>query len=246
MSGSDPIGDEGLTESGAAFIVVMGVSGTGKSTLGTELARALKMPYVEGDDLHPQANVDKMAAGTPLDDADREPWLELIRTTAEKKVVEEQAAYYAGKRAHHSAPRCHGVVITCSALKKYYRDILRGILKPASKDAQTLPSHLEAPSPVALPTYFVFIDGSRELLMERMKKRTGHFMKASMLDSQLSTLESPVGEDGVVVVSIQDLTHSTRDQIKMAMEGLVQVAYPQFSTYVKKLIEEEEGRDGGH
>lgn len=215
------------------------MSGTGKSTLGSALADALRMPYVEGDDLHPQANVDKMAAGTPLSDADREPWLELVRTTAEQKIVQAQALAgrdASGERAR--VPRCHGVVVTCSALKRYYRDILRGALRPVSDEAGTLPAHLEPASPGPLPTYFVFIDGERELLMERMKKRSRHFMKASMLDSQLSTLERPMDEEGVVVVSIED---STEEQIRKALDGLVKISTPEFSDYVESLIEEEDG-----
>ncbi|KAF9467466.1 P-loop containing nucleoside triphosphate hydrolase protein [Collybia nuda] len=193
-------------------IVVMGVSGTGKSTLGSVIAEALNMPYVEGDELHPKSNVEKMAAGHPLNDADREPWLELIRTTAEHMVVEQRV----GQNSGLGSGAASGVVLSCSALKKYYRDILRGIKKPASK-GQTLPSHLEPANPDVLRTYFVFIDGSREVLRDRMEKRPGHFMKASMLDSQLKTLESPVGEEGVVVLSLED---TTEVQLRMALEGL--------------------------
>ncbi|KAF8893575.1 hypothetical protein BD779DRAFT_1506980 [Infundibulicybe gibba] len=124
-----------------ALIIVMGVSGTG--TYG--------MPYIEGDDLHPKSN--------PLTDADREPWLELIRNIAERT----------------------GVVISCSALKRYYRDILRGERKLGTGGVPIL---LEAVHSSTLPTFFVFINGPRD-------KRSGHFMKVSMLDSQLETLESP-------------------------------------------------------
>ncbi|KAF8232166.1 carbohydrate kinase [Tricholoma matsutake] len=188
------------------LIVIMGVSGTGKSTLGNALAKTLGIPYVEGDDLHPKSNVEKMSSGHPLDDADREPWLELIRNTAERKVVQMQAD-----------TRMLGIVVGCSALKRYYRDILRGIVKPVMKD-QKLPENLNATWPNLLSTYFVFIDGSREILMERMEKRTDHFMKASMLESQLRTLENPVGEEGVVVVSLHDATNL---QIKQALDGLM-------------------------
>ena len=174
------------------------------------LAHALRMPYVEGDDLHPLANIDKMAAGIPLDDADREPWLALIRATAERTAAEEHAAAEKG----NDAPR--GVVITCSALKKYYREILRGKLQPVECNGEIQ----NARHPNALQTYFVFIEGTRDVLMDRMSKRAGHFMKASMLDSQLSTLEAPIGEEGVVVVSVED---STEDQVRIAKEGLATI-----------------------
>ncbi|KAF8070041.1 P-loop containing nucleoside triphosphate hydrolase protein [Lyophyllum atratum] len=185
----------------AVFIVVMGVSGTGKSTLGHALADALGMPYVEGDDLHPSTNVAKMSAGIPLTDADREPWLALIRATAERMTLDRV-------RDPGTPEEKAGVVIGCSALKRYYRDILRG-------------KRAEAEEGRELPTYFVFIDGPREVLMERMEKRPGHFMKASMLESQLRTLESPVGEEGVVVVSLEE---STEEQVRKAVDGLNRMA----------------------
>ncbi|KAG6886881.1 hypothetical protein C0992_001788 [Termitomyces sp. T32_za158] len=170
---------------------------TSKSTLGNALAKSLGYPYVEGDDLHPASNVAKMSAGTPLTDADREPWLALIRRTAESMTLNHTA----------KAAQKPGVVISSSALKHYYREILRGRWKVEG-----------APAPEKVPTtYFVFIDGDEDVLRERMEKRPGHFMKASMLDSQLKTLESPVGEEDAVVVSLQD---STEEQVRKAVEGL--------------------------
>ncbi|KAJ6500204.1 P-loop containing nucleoside triphosphate hydrolase protein [Mycena vitilis] len=190
------------------FIVVMGVSGTGKSTLGAALAAALHMPYIDGDDLHPRANVEKMSAGQPLTDADREPWLRVIRSTAERVADEQQRAKNDTDydNSGNNTPETPGVVIACSALKRAYRDILRGGDAKSKSGA------------VVLPTYFVFIDGSREVLLERMHKRSGHFMKASMLDSQLSTLENPAGEQGVVVVSVEDTTAAQVDKAVVALE----------------------------
>ena len=129
-------------------IVVMGVSGSGKTTIGTALARALDVEYAEADTFHPKANIDKMTAGTPLTDADRAPWLEAI----------------AGWIREHQAG---GGVVTSSALKRRYRDVLRS----------------------GGDVWFAHLHGDRALLAERMKSRTGHFMPVSLLDSQLSDLQ---------------------------------------------------------
>lgn len=190
------------------------MSGTGKSTLGSALASELGLPYIEGDDLHPQANVEKMSNGIPLNDADREPWLDLIRTTAESHLVEQRSKSIPG-----DGKRMHGVVVTCSALKRYYREIIRGRLKP--NESNTLPTHLQSQPAEVFPTYFVFIDGPREVLYERMEKRPGHFFKASMLDSQLATLEKPTGEEGVIVVSLES---STEDQVRKAKAELEELS----------------------
>ena len=141
-------------------VVVMGVSGTGKTTIGPLLAARLGVPYAEGDDFHPQANIAKMSAGTSLDDADRWPWLDAI-----------------GAWAHGRAAL--GGVVSCSALKRSYRDRLRA----------------EAPGVV-----FVHLAGDRSLIEDRMSHRQGHFMPTALLDSQFATLQ-PLQEDeaGVVV-----------------------------------------------
>jgi gluconokinase len=148
-----------LTEN-PQVLVVMGVSGTGKSTVARLLAGRLGWELEEGDDLHPAANVAKMQAGQPLDDDDRWPWLDRI------------AAWI----TDHLQGGNPGV-ITCSALKRVYRDKLR------------------APGVV-----FVHLDGTREEIFELISNRRGHFMPPSLLDSQLSTLE-PLGDDesGIVV-----------------------------------------------
>ena len=149
-----------------------------------------------------------MASGTPLTDADREPWLALVRRTAEDVTAQKQNGV---ERKDGQKSGTTGVVISCSALKKYYREILRGNPSPSSE------SKLSTSNADSLSTYFVFIKGSRSILLERMEKRPGHFMKAGMLDSQLRTLESPEGEDGVVVVSVDD---STEEQVRQASEAL--------------------------
>ena len=132
----------------------MGPSGCGKTTLARALALAMDWRYVEGDELHPQANVEKMRAGIPLDDADRAPWLE-------------------GIGAAMVARPDRGVVVACSALKRRYRDALRA---------------------VAGPIVFVLPAIPRDVLAQRLATRTGHYMPASLLDSQLATLE-PLGRD---------------------------------------------------
>ncbi|KAI0075776.1 carbohydrate kinase [Panus rudis PR-1116 ss-1] len=191
------------------LVIVMGVAGTGKSTLAKALNEKLGLPYIEGDDLHPKANIEKMSNGQPLTDEDREPWLQLIRTKAENILVEQQNdPAWNGKRK--------GVMVTCSALKKYYRDILRGKLKIGK-----VSPHLEPTDPATLPTYFVYIKEEEKLLRERMANRKGHFMKPNMLDSQLKTLERTEGEDGVVVVP---LDATTEEQVEVAIEGLRKVA----------------------
>lgn len=243
-------------------LLSQGVSGTGKSTLGTALAQSLALPYIEGDDLHPQSNIAKMSAGIPLNDEDREPWLRLIRRKVEEHVArqlgeEEQAEKELRDegegREGEDGKRLKGVVVGCSSLKKYYRDILRGHdnpTKPSNTEAvhtpppeslrQASPASLAAfanavssspsssiappessssSSNVDIPTYFIFITGPHSLLYARMEARPGHFMKASMLDSQLATLEDPTrtGEESVVSVSIED---GTEVQVVRAREGL--------------------------
>lgn len=139
-------------------IAIMGVSGSGKSTVGALLAERLGLPFLDADDLHPLTNVDKMSAGIPLTDDDRWPWL--------SKVGKAMAAASAT-----------GIVVACSALKVSYRDAIRA----------------EAPEAM-----FVHLDGSRDLLAERLGKRENHFMPSALLDSQRETLEPlAAGERGI-------------------------------------------------
>ena len=131
----------------------MGVSGAGKSTVGASLASILNLPFVDADDLHPDANVAKMAVGHPLTDDDRWPWLALV-----------------GQRL---ADAPDGLVIACSALRRSYRDAIREW---------------------APDTRFVLLEVSRATLEARVADRPGHFMPASLLESQLATLE-PLQQD---------------------------------------------------
>ena len=144
-----------------SLVVVMGVSGSGKSTVGAALAQRVRAPFADADDFHPPENIAKMSAGRALDDADRRPWLESI--------------------GQWLAQHADGGVVSCSALKHSYRDQLRA----------------HAPS-----VFFVHLDGPIEVITRRQASRPGHFMPATLLQSQFDTLE-PLGPDeagGVVDV----------------------------------------------
>lgn len=146
------------------LIVVMGVSGCGKSTIGARIALALSVPFIDADDLHPVHNVEKMSSGIPLTDSDRWPWLELV-----------------GQRlADHAAG---GAVVACSALRRTYRDAIRG----------------RAPTAI-----FVHLSGRREVLAERIDSRENHFMPLGLLDSQLGALEPLEPDESGFSIEIDD------------------------------------------
>jgi len=146
------------------IVVVMGVSGSGKTTVAAMLAGALHCQFLEGDDLHPASNVEKMRSGTPLTDIDRMPWL--------RKIAEEIDAWRS---------RGESGVVTCSALKRAYRDILIGGRRDVT---------------------LVYLRGSQELIHQRMAARHEHFMPVKLLDSQFATLEAPGPDEHPVVVDI--------------------------------------------
>jgi gluconokinase len=146
------------------IVVVMGVSGSGKTTVGAMLAGALGAAFLEGDDLHPRANVEKMKSGKPLDDADRKPWLEAIA----RRIDEWRSKGVAG-------------VVTCSALKRAYRDILIGN-RPEVR--------------------LVYLKGSHDLIHERMAARHEHFMPLGLLDSQFATLQEPGPDERPIVIEV--------------------------------------------
>lgn len=143
-------------------LVVMGVSGSGKSTVAGLLAGWLGWELAEGDDLHPASNVAKMHAGQPLTDEDRWPWLDSI------------AAWI---RAHTEAGTPG--VVTCSALKKRYRDVLRGE-----------------------GVVFVFLEGSKDRISDRLASRHGHFMPPALLESQFEALEAPTEDENFMTVCV--------------------------------------------
>jgi carbohydrate kinase (thermoresistant glucokinase family) len=157
-----------------SVVVMMGVSGSGKSTVAHRLAEELGWDFEEGDDLHPAVNVAKMAAGEPLTDADREPWLAAVASWIDGEIDSGR----------------HGV-ITCSALKRGYRDLLR--------------------RPQVL---FVYLSVPRAELRRRLRHRTGHYMPASLLDSQLATLEPPAADEHALTVAGTEAPAANLEEIR--------------------------------
>ena len=147
-----------------AAIIVMGVSGAGKSTIGELLSQRLHRPLIEGDSLHPAANIAKMSQGIPLDDDDRRPWLEAIAARIDE-----------ARRARTP------VIVTCSALKCTYRDILTG-------------GHDDVG--------FVYLRGAKDLIAGRLKARTNHFMPPGLLDSQFTALQEPDADEPTLAIAI--------------------------------------------
>ena len=138
----------------ATIVVVMGVAGSGKTTVGMLLADAMHCPFLEGDSLHPAANVEKMTQGLSLTDIDRAPWLAAIHARLLESVI------------HYEC-----LVVGCSALKQSYRTVLAD----------------------GIPITWIYLKGRAALIRSRLQRRTGHYMKADMLASQLEALEEPAG-----------------------------------------------------
>jgi carbohydrate kinase (thermoresistant glucokinase family) len=155
--------------------VVMGVSGCGKSEIGRHLASRLGAACIEGDDDHPAANVAKMAAGHPLNDADRQGWLLVLQ-----------------ERIRAAQQRGEALVLSCSALKRRYRDLLR------------------AGDPKLV---FVHLAGAPALIAARMQARSGHFMPPALLESQLRDLEPLQGDESGIVLDIRRTPQQLTDDV---------------------------------
>jgi carbohydrate kinase (thermoresistant glucokinase family) len=147
-------------------IFIMGVSGCGKTTIGKKLAKKLVFSFYDGDDFHPESNINKMKAGIPLNDEGRKPWLSAINLFAKKHLEKEN------------------IVIACSALKSTYRNWLE-----------------EGLGPYAM---WVFLKGTKEVILQRLKNRKGHFMPVSLLDTQFEILEIPTNAISVDITLSPD------------------------------------------
>ena len=157
------------------IVVVCGVAGVGKTTVGQLLAEELSWEFYDADDFHPVGSIDKMRRGIPLTDEDRGPWLERLRQLIESCINAEVNA-----------------VLTCSALKKAYRDRLR-----VSDDVK-----------------FVFLRGSRARIAAQLQERRGHFVDPAILDSQFDDLEEPRAPEPALTFELMDNVHDLVAQIK--------------------------------
>nr|XP_020509198.1 probable gluconokinase [Labrus bergylta]XP_020509199.1 probable gluconokinase [Labrus bergylta]XP_020509200.1 probable gluconokinase [Labrus bergylta] len=163
--------------------VIMGVSGCGKSSFGAFLSEKLGWPLHEGDNFHPQENIDKMARGEPLTDQDRLPWLLKLHEVIERE----------------RSSSCDALVV-CSALKHLYRHILlygsKALASPSSPNRDIL-------RPATPDVFFIFLHGDFDLIHQRMVNRMGHYMKADLLRSQFDVLEPPLEEENVLTLDIR-------------------------------------------
>ncbi|PRP88262.1 gluconokinase [Planoprotostelium fungivorum] len=163
------------------IMVLMGVSASGKTTIGEHLAKRTCYEYTDADSFHPESNIRKMRSGEALVDDDRWPWLKAMFN----------ALTYANEHGEH-------LIYSCSGLKRLYRDALKGLrsIPPSEEDLKTKMK--------PLPLQWIYLKGSKELIADRISKRSGHFMKPEMLDSQFAALEEPTEDEGVIIVDIDN------------------------------------------
>jgi gluconokinase len=172
------VASQTVTKDGNTAIIVMGVCGVGKSSIGKTLAERIGAHYVEADDFHPIENVRTMGRGDPLSDEMRKPWLEGIGAAVEIKRQE------------------HDVVVACSALKRSYRDLLRTFVGK---------------------TQIVFLTGEKQVIADRLNKRTDHFMSPTLLDSQIQDLEIPTIEENPITIDVQGTKHDVDNRVEHAV-----------------------------
>ncbi|KAI9882500.1 MAG: hypothetical protein M1823_005749 [Watsoniomyces obsoletus] len=172
--------------------IITGPAGCGKTSVAQYIAEHLDLPYIEGDEFHPASNVRKMAQGIPLTDADRWDWLVLLRKTAVERLTKADKS---------------GVVLTCSALKHKYRDVIR----------------IAAYNDHDLIVHFVYLHGDEQTLLQRVRARKGHYMKDSMVHSQFATLEEPEEDERDclsvdVSGSLPQVQHEALRQVQAILE----------------------------
>jgi carbohydrate kinase (thermoresistant glucokinase family) len=161
----------------------MGVSSSGKSTVGKAIGRRLHVPFLDGDGYHPPANKEKMRAGIPLTDEDRWPWLESLALAL-----------------HEAADQKGSAVGACSALKRAYREFL------TEKAGE--------------PILFVFLEGTKDVIAQRIAARQHEYMPASLLDSQFATLEVPADDENVLKVSVLDPVETIAGKVTKELDHL--------------------------
>ncbi|CAI7623956.1 unnamed protein product [Penicillium glandicola] len=195
-------GTNGVTSSTPAQMqhiwVVTGPAGCGKSTVGNVLCTELGIPFLEGDDFHPPANKQKMGEGTPLTDEDRWDWLISLRRAAIDALSPSEANDF------HPPT---GVVVACSALKQKYRDVMR----------------IAAYGSPSVQIHFVYLKLSEEVLLQRVAQRQAHYMKSSMVQSQLAVLEEPKGEWDAITINVEGTVENVqRNVIDAVVEKLAE------------------------
>lgn len=176
--------------------VIAGVSGCGKSTISESISQKHSFSFIEGDSLHPQSNIDKMSHGTALTDEDRWSWLDDVKKKSIQMAKEQE-------QGSNAMP---GVVITCSSLKRKYRDVL----------AQANKEHI-------VELFFIFLNVKKEELIRRMETRKGHYMKRDMLESQLRDLEMPTeNKERCYVVDADQSIEQTTADVSLIVEKVLE------------------------